>query len=128
MVANEVKDLAKESAKATEDITVRIKKIQSDSNDAIESIKAIIENIERVNDMVNSISSAVEEQTVTNSEITRNLTEASKGSGVIAESNSNIASSANEYSMLSNQVKDASSELITLTKALEEALQKNFKL
>ena len=128
VVANEVKELAKESARATEDITNRIKDIQEKSNNAIASIKEIIDNINIVDEIVNTIAAAVEEQTVTTSEINRNLSEASKGSSSIAEINSTVARAANEYKNLSERLFESANELDMLSKNLENELRSNFKL
>jgi len=78
VVANEVKELAKETAKATEDISQRIEAIQLDSSDAVDAIAQISKIIGRINELQVTIASAVEEQTVTTSDIGRNLSEAAK--------------------------------------------------
>ena len=73
VVANEVKELAKETAKATEDISQKIDAIQGDTNEAVKAIKEIREIIGQVNDISTTIASAVEEQTATTNEIGRNV-------------------------------------------------------
>ncbi len=128
VVANEVKELAKESAKATEDITTRIKAIQEDSLNAANVIKEIIEITKQISDITNTIASAVEEQTVTTSEITRNLSDASKGTKDIAQSNNEILSSSSEYSNMAEKIKGSSSGLSKLALELEERLRKNYKI
>ena len=79
VVANEVKELAKETAKATEDISKRIEAIQSDTKGAVLAIDEISTVINQINDISSTIASAVEEQTATTNEISRNITEASRG-------------------------------------------------
>lgn len=128
VVANEVKELAKESAKATEDITNRIKAIQEESNNAIQSITSIIEDIIKVNEISNTLASAVEEQTITTSEITRNLGEASKGAKSIAETNVSLSSSVNEYNKMAMELKSYSEELQNLALALQKKIQENFNI
>jgi methyl-accepting chemotaxis protein len=91
VVANEVKELAKQTARATEDIGRKIEAIQGDTRGAVEAIAQIGKIIHQINDTQNTIASAVEEQTVTTSEITRNVAEAAKGSGEIARSISGVA-------------------------------------
>src|SRR5262245_25000627 len=81
VVANEVKELAKQTAKATEDIGRRIEAIQGDTHGAVEAIGQISKIINQINDIQNTIASAVEEQTATTGEISRNVAEAAKGSG-----------------------------------------------
>ena len=79
VVANEVKELAKETAKATEDISQKIEAIQTDTRGAVEAIGQIGQIINQINDIPNTIASAVEEQTATTNEISRNVTEAAQG-------------------------------------------------
>jgi PAS domain S-box-containing protein len=122
VVANEVKELAKESARATEDITHRIKMIQDDSNNAIQSIREIIEIIQHINDVTNTIASAVEEQSVTVGEVNRNISEASVGINSVSDSVSGVASTAHEYANLSNNVKILATDLKTLSDSLENQL------
>ena len=83
VVANEVKELAKETAKATEDISRKIEAIQADTKGAVEAIGQIGSVIVQINDIQNTIASAVEEQSATTNEISRNLAEAARGSSEI---------------------------------------------
>src|ERR1022692_3793657 len=85
VVANEVKELAKETAKATEDISLKIEAIQTDTKGAVDAIAEISAIINQINDLQNTIASAVEEQSATTNEIGRNIAEASKGSTEIAQ-------------------------------------------
>jgi CHASE3 domain sensor protein len=94
VVANEVKELAKQTAQATEEIGQKISTIQGDTKDAVQAIGEISTIINQVNDISNTIASAVEEQTVTTTEIGRNVQEAAKGSGEIASNISGVASAA----------------------------------
>ena len=79
VVANEVKELAKQTAKATEDISRKIEAIQGDTKGAVEAIAQIGKIINQINDIQNTIASAVEEQTATTGEISRNVAEAAQG-------------------------------------------------
>jgi methyl-accepting chemotaxis protein len=85
VVANEVKELAKETAKATEDIGQSIESIQVDTKEAVSAIATISEIIAQINDISGSIATAVEEQSATTNEMARNVTEAAKGAGDIAK-------------------------------------------
>ncbi len=76
VVANEVKELAKETARATEDISQKIEAIQVDTKGAVDAIKQISDVINQINDISNTIAGAVEEQTATTNEISRNVAEA----------------------------------------------------
>ena len=75
VVANEVKELAKETARATEEIGQKIEAIQTDTQAAVKAIGEVSQIITQVNDISNVIASAVEEQTATTTEIGRNVTE-----------------------------------------------------
>ncbi len=79
VVANEVKELAKETGKATEDIGRKIEAIQTDTGAAVAAIAQITEIIDQINDIQNTIATAVEEQTATTNEMSRNVTEAATG-------------------------------------------------
>jgi methyl-accepting chemotaxis protein len=84
VVAGEVKDLAQETAKATEDISRRVEAIQQDTSSAVEAIGEISRIIARINDYQVTIASAVEEQTATTGEMTRSVGDASGGTTDIA--------------------------------------------
>lgn len=94
VVANEVKDLAKETAKATEEISQKIATIQTDSESAVTAIGGIDETIKKINDIQIMIASAVEEQTATTNEITRSVNEAADGGADIAENSAQAANGA----------------------------------
>jgi hypothetical protein len=94
VVAGEVKELAKETAKATEEIGSRIAAIQEDTSDAVGAIGEIEQVIARIADMQTTIASAVEEQTATTNEIGRNVAEAARGSAEIAENIVSVAQAA----------------------------------
>ncbi|GAA3801843.1 methyl-accepting chemotaxis protein [Nocardioides panacisoli] len=94
VVANEVKELAKETARATEDISQKIEAIQTDTQGAVSAISRIADVIARINDIQTTIASAVEEQTATTNEIARSVTEAAAGANGIAEDVTQVASAA----------------------------------
>jgi methyl-accepting chemotaxis protein len=96
VVANEVKELAKETAKATEDIGAKVEAIQNDAKGAVLAIDEITAVIGRINDIQNTIASAVEEQTGTTNEISRNISETAKGSSDIASNITGVAHAATE--------------------------------
>ncbi|MEP6759287.1 MAG: methyl-accepting chemotaxis protein [Actinomycetota bacterium] len=98
VVANEVKELAKETAAATEDIGQKIVAIQGDAQAAVGAIDEISAVIARISDIQNTIASAVEEQTATTNEITRHVTEAATGANEIAASITGVAQAAHDTS------------------------------
>src|SRR5262249_51961301 len=85
VVANEVKELAKETARATEDISVRIAAIQVDTRNAVQAIGEISTIIGQINDISGTIAGAVEEQSATSIDIGRNVAESARGSADIAK-------------------------------------------
>jgi methyl-accepting chemotaxis protein len=91
VVASEVKDLAQETARATEDISARVAAIQSDTGGAVEVINRISEVIGRINDYQTTIASAVEEQTATTAEMSRSIAEVASGADRIAGSIAEVA-------------------------------------
>ena len=94
VVATEVKELAKQTAKATEDIGRKIDAIQADTKGAVEAIGRVGTIILQINDIQNTIASAVEEQTATTAEIARNVTQAATGSTEIARNVTVVAQAA----------------------------------
>ncbi|HEY3382136.1 MAG TPA: methyl-accepting chemotaxis protein [Vicinamibacterales bacterium] len=94
VVANEVKELAKQTAQATEDISRKIEGIQGETKGAVGAIGQIGEIVRQINDASNTIASAVEEQTATTNEIGRNITEAARGSAEIARNVASVAQAA----------------------------------
>lgn len=111
VVANEVKELANQTASATENISRLIQTIQSDTKNSVDAIAEITQVITQINDISSTIASAVEEQTATTNEIGRNITEASKGSGEIAENISGVAVAAKDTSTGSTQTQEAAGSL-----------------
>ncbi len=119
VVANEVKELAKETAKATEEISQRIESIQSDTRGAVAAITEISEVIARINDFTTTIASAVEEQTLTTNEMTRNLSEAARGVVDITSNISGVATAAQSVSDCAQRTKTAAGDLQGAASALQ---------
>jgi methyl-accepting chemotaxis protein len=124
VVANEVKELAKQTAKATEDIGRKIDAIQGDTKGAVKAIEEIGTIINQINDISNSIASAVEEQTVTTNEIGRSVTEAAKGVGDIAKNIGGVAVAAKNTTQGANDTQKASRELSQMAARLQTVVAK----
>ena len=124
VVANEVKELAKETAKATEDISQKIEAIQGDTKGAVQAIAEIGSVIGRINDIQTTIAGAVEEQTATTNEIARNIAEAAKGSTEIAKSITGVAEAARETSGAATGTQKSASELSELAAGLQQLVDK----
>jgi methyl-accepting chemotaxis protein len=118
VVASEVKELAQQTAKATEDIARRVEAIQTDTSGAVDSIGRISGTIARINDFQTSIASAVEEQTATTNEMSRSVTEAATGSGEIAANISGVAASAHSSSEVVAQMSTSVADLARMSEDL----------
>ena len=122
VVAGEVKELARETAKATEDIAARVAAIQSDAAGAADAIARIAEVIAEISDFQTTIASAVEEQTATTTEMGRNVTEAGSGTDEIARNVSGVASAASVAAQGVSQTRSASHDLARLSNELTAAM------
>lgn len=126
VVANEVKELAKQTAKATEDITNRISSIQKDTQGAVEAISSISEFIEKLNGISMAIAASIEEQTATTNEVARVIKESSKGVEGIAQVIKDVSQVAQQNSSGAAQSLEAAKSLAQLADQLK-ALLKNFR-
>ncbi|MBC8286556.1 MAG: methyl-accepting chemotaxis protein [Nitrospinae bacterium] len=120
VVANEVKELANQTAKATEDISKKVQAIQVDSKSSEEAIKNISTIINRINDISNTIASAVEEQTATTNEIGRNITEAATGTQEIAQNITGVATAAQSTSQGAIDTQNSAQEMSAIASELKE--------
>jgi methyl-accepting chemotaxis protein len=124
VVANEVKELAKQTAKATEEITKKIETIQGDTARTVKAINEISGIIKQVDDISNSIASAIEEQTVTTNEIGRSVSEAAQGVSEIAKNIGGVATSARTTTQGANDTQTASLDLSRMAGRLQIAVSK----
>ncbi|MBL9090393.1 MAG: PAS domain S-box protein [Planctomycetaceae bacterium] len=120
VVANEVKELAKETAKATEDISLKIEAIQGDTRGAVDSIRQISDVIAQINDIANTIAGAVEEQTATAAEMSRNVGEAAKGTSEIAQNITAVAQAAENTNQGATNAQHAAAELARMAAELQQ--------
>ncbi len=111
VVANEVKELAQETAKATEDIARRVLAIQGDTTAAVTAIEEISTIVAQISDRQTTIASAVEEQTATTNEMSRSVQEAASGSGQIAENITGVSAAAGSTTQALSQTRVAVDEL-----------------
>ncbi len=119
VVANEVKELANQTAKATEEISTKIEAIQLDTQSSVEAIGEITTVINEINDISNSIASAVEEQTATTNEMARNVAEAAKGAEEISENIAGVAQAAASTTQGAMNSQAAATELSELASDLQ---------
>lgn len=120
VVANEVKELAKQTAKATEDIGQKIAAIQRDTTSAVEAIAKISDIVGRVNNISATIATAVEEQSATTSEMSRNVSEAAKGSGEVTRNIAGVAQAAQSTTTGASESHKAARSLAQMSTELRE--------
>jgi methyl-accepting chemotaxis protein len=127
VVANEVKELAKETAKATEDISRKIEAIQTDTKAAVDAIASISGVINQINDISSTIATAVEEQNATTNEMSRNVSEAAQGSGEITSNIAGVAQAAESTSRGASDTQKAAQQLVETSAELRRLVEK-FKI
>jgi methyl-accepting chemotaxis protein len=98
VVANEVKELAKQTAAATEDIRAQVEGMQDNTQHAVKAIDEIVHIINEINQISGTIAAAVEEQTATTNEIAKSVGDAARGAGDVTRNVNQAASGANEIS------------------------------
>jgi len=119
VVANEVKELAKETAKATEEISRKIEAIQGDTQSAVKAIGDIGAIINQINDIQNTIASSVEEQTATANEISRNVADAARGSTEIARNITGVAEAASSTNKGALNCEKSAGDLLKVAEELQ---------
>ena len=122
VVANEVKELAQETARATEDIARRVEAIQADTTRAVAAIGGISEVIGQINDFQLTIASAVEEQTATTGEMSRSVQEAAGGSTEIATNITGVSTAAAATTSALGQTRLAVDELSRMASDLRSSV------
>lgn len=127
VVANEVKELAKETAKATEDISRKIEAIQTDTKAAVGAIASISGVIHQINDISNTIATAVEEQNATTNEMSRNVSEAAHGSSEITNNIAGVAQAAESTSRGAGDTQRSAQQLVETSEELRR-LVKQFRI
>jgi methyl-accepting chemotaxis protein len=118
VVANEIKELARQTAEATQDIKDRIEGIQRSTSMSVKQVEGISQVINDVNEIVSTIATAVEEQSVTTKEIAGNVAQASNGMSEVSENiaqssavSSEIARDIADVNQSSNDISNSSSQV-----------------
>jgi methyl-accepting chemotaxis protein len=127
VVANEVKELAKETARATEDISRKIEAIQTDTKAAVCAIASISGVIHQINDISSTIATAVQEQNATTNEMSRNVSEAAHGSGEITSNIGGVAEAAQGTTRGATDTQKASQQLVETSTQLRRLVEQ-FKI
>lgn len=122
VVAGEVKELAQESGKASEDITRRVEGIRADVEEAVAAIDEISAIVAEISDYQSAIAAAVEEQTATTSEMARSVTVAATDSRVIAETVHTMATTFDRTAGRVSELNTAADDLVRLSSTLQETV------
>ncbi|TAN77957.1 MAG: bacteriohemerythrin, partial [Magnetospirillum sp.] len=118
VVAHEVKNLAGQTGRATEDIAAQISSVQAETQAAVKAIEGISQIIDRINEMATAIAGAVEEQGAATAEIARNVEQASVGTREVATNIAGVAHAAAETGRMSQSVFQAANGLLAESEAL----------
>lgn len=121
VVANEVKELARQTARATEEISEKINAIQGSTNVAVSAIGSIGDSIRKINEISTTIASAVEEQTAATNEISRNVAEAARGTAEVTNNISGVSQAATDSGTAANDMLTAAQGLTQESVKLDEA-------
>jgi methyl-accepting chemotaxis protein len=124
VVANEVKHLAGQTGRATEDIAVQISSVQAETLAAVTAIEGISQTIDRINEMATAIAGAVEEQGAATAEIARNVEQASIGTREVAANIAGVAQAAAETGRMSQSVFQAANGLRAESETLEREVER----
>ncbi|NDY71554.1 methyl-accepting chemotaxis protein [Desulfobacter hydrogenophilus] len=141
VVAGEIKELAKQTAQATEEIGSKIGEVQSTTTESVNAIKEIVKIIDDVNSIVSSVAAAIEEQSATTQEISNNVSQAATGvqevnenvnqtsavAGEVTEDVHHVSRSAEEIMAGSVHINESALELSKLSEDLNEMVGR-FKL
>ena len=122
VVAGEVKDLAAETARATEDIARRVETIQADTSGVVAAIDRIQAVVGQVDAFQLTIASAVEEQTATTNEMARSVQQAAGGSTEIARTISGVSAAAGDTTQALSQTRGAVAELARMSAELRSGV------
>ncbi|WP_159806127.1 methyl-accepting chemotaxis protein [Cellulomonas citrea] len=124
VVAGEVKELAQETARATEDISRRVATIQTDTTAAVEVIVDIATVVASIDDYQTMIAAAVEEQTATTAEVGRSVQDAAESSHQIARTIDGVAAAASATSSTVEETSSAATSLATMAADLRRQLER----
>ncbi len=122
VVASEVKSLANQTARATEEISGQIQAIQKETHGAVGAIRGIADTVQQVNQIATSIASAVEEQTAATGEISRNVQQAAQGTAEVSRSIMGVNDASQEAGRSAADVLQAAGSLGNQAQSLRESV------
>ena len=123
VVAAEVKELATQTSKATEEISSQITEIQNATRDSVVAIGEIAETMTEVNTYTTAIASAVEQQGAATAEISQNVQRAAEGTGAVSTSMTQLSQAVDQTSSSADMVLSASGELTRKTHELKREVE-----
>lgn len=123
VVASEVKNLATQTAKATEEIAAQITSMQQETNGAVTALQGISDTIGKISEISSSVASAVEEQSAATQEIGRNVDQAAKGTQEVTQNIASVSQATSETGSAATQVLSASEELAKQAEALKGTVE-----
>lgn len=124
VVASEVKSLATQTAKATEEISAQIQSIQGATRESVQAIQKISQTIGRIDSIGSTIAAAIEEQGAATQEISRNVDEAAQGTAQVSSSIDNVTTAASETGEAAEQIRSSSRELSEQSDILRSEMRK----
>jgi methyl-accepting chemotaxis protein len=124
VVAGEVKNLANQTAKATDEIGVQIGAVQTATEDVVTAIAGIVGRIEEINQIAATIASAVEEQSAATAEIARNVQQAAAGTQEVSTNIGGVTQASSETGEAAGQVLSSARSLSTEATALRDVVAK----
>ncbi len=122
VVANEVKHLANQTGRATEEIGTQINAVQLATQEAVSAIGAIVSRIDEINQIATAIASAVEEQSAATAEIARNVQQAAMGTQEVSSNIGLVTQAASETGAAAGEVLSASQSLARETTDLKDTV------
>ncbi len=124
VVANEVKGLANQTSKATEEISAQIGAVQQATAEAVSAIAGIVRRIEEINQIAGAIASAVEEQGAATAEIARNVQVAAAGAQEVSHNIGGVTQAAGETGTVAGQVLSSAQSLSRETAQLKAMVER----
>jgi methyl-accepting chemotaxis protein len=124
VVASEVKNLANQTAKATDEIGAQIAGVQAATQEAVTAIEVIVKTISEIDSISSSIASAVEEQGAATQEIARNVEQAAAGTQEVSSNIGGVSAAANDTGAAATQIRGASAELSRQSETLRTEVEK----
>lgn len=123
VVAGEIKELSRQTAKATEQINDTIERIQKSAEKSIEDSAGIFAVIEEIDQITNMISASIEEQSSTTSEISANISQTAEGVNEISSNVVQVSEAANSISKDVHIVGDAAVEIASASSQLHSSVK-----